>query len=76
MNNLEPIVREELKNLQYFFQKYPGLLRLENVKKFYISFIKSKEIHLHFGAELNFTQAEFTELQKQLFEIDLRSSII
>lgn len=76
MNSLEPVIREELKKLQEFFQKYPGLLQAENIKKFYFTFIKPKEIHLHFGAELRFTQSEFAEFRQQLFEIDLRSIIL
>ncbi len=73
MNTLEPVIRQELANLRDFFQKYPGFLNSGQVSTFYHTFIESKDIHLRFGAELNFTQAEFAEFRKQLFEIDLHS---
>lgn len=73
MNTLEPVIREELTNLRDFFQKYPGFLNSNQVSTFYGTFIESKDIHLRFGANLDFTQAEFAEFKKQLFEIDLRS---
>ena len=75
MNSLEPIIREELLKLQDFFQKYPGFLQSNNVSTFYDTFIKSREFHLYYGAALDFTQAEFADFRKQLFEIDLHSLV-
>jgi hypothetical protein len=72
LSTLEPVIAAELKRLKAFLHKYPGLLG-SNLGKFYETFIAPREIHLHYGASLDFKQAEYKQMKEQLAQIDLRS---
>lgn len=71
LTSIEPVLREELKKLKAFIHRNSNLLNRDDVKTFYNTFIKSKEIHLEFGASLDFTQNEFNQMKQQLIQINL-----
>ena len=71
LSTLEPVIAAELKRLKAFIHKYPGLLG-SNLGEFYETFIAPREIHLHYGAELDFKQDEYKQMKEQLAQIDLR----
>jgi hypothetical protein len=73
LSSLEPVIGAELKRLKAFIHKYPGLLNVGAISKFYETFIVPKEIHLQYGASLDFTQAEYKQMKEQLNQISLRS---
>lgn len=75
LTQLEPVIGAELKRLKTFIHKYPGFLKVNAVRKFYETFIASKEIHLHYGASLDFTQSEYREMKEQLSQISLSLNI-
>jgi hypothetical protein len=63
----------ELDKLKLFLHKHSFLLSRSDVGKFYKTYIASKEIHLKFGASLDFTAVEYKQMQEQLAQIDLQS---
>lgn len=75
LTTLEDVLAAELIKLKAFIHKYPGLLNIKEVLKFYETFIKPKEIHLHYGASLDFKQAEYQQMKEQLVHINLRPVI-
>jgi hypothetical protein len=70
LSTLEHVIAAELKRLRAFLHKYPGLLNGE-LGEFYEIFIAPKEIHLHYGAALDFKQDEYQRMKEQLARIDL-----
>jgi len=71
-STLEDVLALELRKLKAFLHTYPGLLS-SDLGKFYETFIAPKEIHLHYGASLEFTQAEYKKMKEHLAQIELRT---